>query len=92
MKQIRNYYDKMVTIEYSQNIILGCVYRTYQLTTRKTSFKLEINSELTMKNYFLVDWVGDRAGIALLSPFSSLATVPYSMKNLTACFHFSSDV
>ena len=50
--------------------MLSCVYRTYQLTTRKPSFELESNNELTIKNEFLVDWVGDRAGIALLSPFS----------------------
>ena len=45
---------------------------SYQLaTTRKRSFKLDSCSELyDEKNIFLVDWVGGRSGIALLSPFS----------------------
>ena len=38
-------YGKYKNVEYSQNIMLSCVYRTYQLTTKKLSFKLEIYSD-----------------------------------------------
>ena len=58
----------------------------------KSSFKLETYSELTMKKIFLVDWVVYKACMQCSLRSSSLATVPYSMKNLIACFHFSSDV
>ena len=44
-----------------------------------------------MKNV-LVAWVAHEAGMQCSVRSSSLATVPYSMKNLLTCFHFSSDV
>ena len=47
--------------------MLSCVYRTYQLTTRKPIFKIESNSELTMKIIF--SRLGHlQSGHALLSP------------------------
>ena len=45
-----------------------------------------------MKKIFLVDWVGGRAGMQCSVRSPSHSTVPYSMKNLIACFHFSLDV
>ena len=66
--------------------MLSCVYRTYQLTATEPSVKLKSYSELTMKNIFLVDWVAYKAGMQYSVRVSSLATVPYSMKSLTACF------
>ena len=50
-----------------------------------SSFKLESYSEGAIKNV-LVAWVIHKAGMQCSVLFSSLATVPYSMKSLTACF------
>ena len=40
----------------------------------------------------LVAWVGHRAGMQGSVRSSSLATVPYSMKNLITCFQLSPDM
>ena len=58
---------------------------------RKSSFELESYSEGAIK-IVLVVWVNHKADMQCSVCTSSLATVPYSLKNLIACFHFSSDV
>ena len=45
-----------------------------------------------MKVALLVAWVAHKAGMQCSIRSSSLATVPYSMKNLITCFQLSPDV
>ena len=106
LKQVRNHDNvrgtlvrKIQNSKCSQNIrpywvVYTVPYLNYQLTTTlKRSLKLVSYSELyDEKKYFFVDWVGDRAGMQYSVRSFTLTTVPYSMKNLTNCFHFSSDV
>ena len=105
MKQIRNYDDgrvtlerKMKIIENSRNIILSCVYRTlslvstgYEKVSLFNQLKLGGYSERAMK-IALVAWVAHKAGMQCSVRSSSLATIPYSMKNLITCFQLSPDV
>ena len=51
----------------------------------KSSFNLEGYSEGAIK-MVLVAWVNHKAGMQCSFRSSSLATVPYSMKSLIACF------
>ena len=105
LKQIRNHDNvrgtlvrQIQNIKCSQNIRLCWVmytvpYLNYQLaTTLKRRLKLGSYSELYDEKIFLVDWVGDRAGMQYSVRSFSLTTVPYSMKNLITCSHFSSHV
>ena len=106
LKQVRNHNNvrgtlvrKIQNIKCSQNIRLYWVmytvpYLNYQLTTTlKRSLKLVSYSELyDEKKYYLVYWVGDRAGMQYSVRSFTLTTVPYSMKNLVTSSHFSSDV
>ena len=76
MKRVRNYdvgrvtlVRKIQNIEYSQNIILSCVYRTlslvstgYEKVSLFAQFKLEGYSERAIK-IVLVAWVAHKAGM-----------------------------
>ena len=94
VKQIHNYDNGRVTlVRKIQNIELCIPYQYYyQLATRKSSFKLKGYSERAIKKNVLVAWVTHKAGIQCSVRSSSLATLPYSMKKLLTCFHFSPHV
>ena len=94
--RIRNYDTTVGLRSCGKYKILGCVYRALSLVS--TGYERNVQLQVRKlqwaynKKIFLVYWVAYKAGMQCSVRSSSLATVRYSMKNLIACFYFSSDV
>ena len=72
-------------VVYNIPILVLTGYEKAQLQVRKLQ-------RACNEKFFLVDWAAYKAGMQCSVRFSIHATVPYSMKNLIACFQFSLDV
>ena len=94
LEQLHNYDNGRVTlVRKIQNIELCIPYQILVSTGyEKVQLQVKRLQRACHEKIVLVAWVTHKAGMQRSVCSSSLATVPYSIKNLLTCFYFSSHV